>query len=205
MEKPKHSGDTSRLYSPYLCPCPEIVQSGVPQCSCQDDTGISPLLRIRWKRLVIDEGHVASSKTDLTFMCGIISAERRWLVTGTPTTNLLGLELGRTSEMHQAIEPSLQNVIHDLKAAAATDDDTSVADAHCWSKFYREDLNKLSTMLRVFLGIPGFKQIEEFRAQVIEPLLYSDGPSLGAVQVLTQVMESVMIRHRFVRVYIIGS
>lgn len=50
----------------------------------------SPLLRTRWLRLVVDEGHElannGSNSNELTYFINQIAAERRWVISGTPTT-----------------------------------------------------------------------------------------------------------------------
>lgn len=52
------------------------------------------LMSIYWKRLIIDEGHLMSLKnSNLSVLCSSISAERRWAVTGTPTSGLTNLHM----------------------------------------------------------------------------------------------------------------
>ena len=45
----------------------------------------STLLNIRWKRVVIDEGHqIRNPKTQAAVAVSAVTAERRWVLTGTP-------------------------------------------------------------------------------------------------------------------------
>ena len=49
----------------------------------------SPLLQIRWLRIVVDEGHelgATESPTAATLFISEIAAERRWVMSGTPTS-----------------------------------------------------------------------------------------------------------------------
>ncbi|KAJ2356850.1 hypothetical protein GGF43_001816 [Coemansia sp. RSA 2618] len=75
----------------HACHC---YSRGYEQCICyqrQEDAAYrSPLLRVHWKRLIVDEGHIMSSrKTARALMAAYLIAERRWICTGTPTHNLV--------------------------------------------------------------------------------------------------------------------
>ena len=56
----------------------------------------SPLREIHWLRLIVDEGHsfVTSGRSSRTTQClREMLVERRWIVSGTPTDGLLGVDL----------------------------------------------------------------------------------------------------------------
>ncbi|KAG6864745.1 hypothetical protein C0991_007420 [Blastosporella zonata] len=209
-----------KLHSWKVCQCPCIPGSRIPDCKCKIP-GISPLLQIRWKRLVIDEGHVSASlSTVLTPFTKMLSVERRWIVTGTPTRNLLGLSLGerKNRQAHRQVEESEGSYNMDF------DNDNSDSDFHVsdvvpsapssrpqtpsltkighrpprvWTKHDREDLGKLGKMISHFIAVPQFTASPKLvTTHVIEPLLDPQGPRPGAIQVLNQVMEMIMIRHR---------
>lgn len=78
------------LYTRHVCQCPKAPLSSVrvPECTCNEDfKNVSPLLQIRWKRLVIDEGHITgTTSTNLMAFIRMMSIERKWIVTGTPTS-----------------------------------------------------------------------------------------------------------------------
>lgn len=53
------------------------------------DDNSSPLLQIRWFRIVVDEGHELGQNeagNDITSFINLLAAERRWVMSGTPTT-----------------------------------------------------------------------------------------------------------------------
>ncbi|KAJ8517456.1 hypothetical protein ON010_g18317 [Phytophthora cinnamomi] len=52
---------------------------------------VSSLLTVRWVRVIVDEGHELGGQTPtrLMEMARILSGERRWVMTGTPTPNTL--------------------------------------------------------------------------------------------------------------------
>jgi len=181
------------------CQCPDFERIRITNCTCDLEVSNTPLSFVRWKRLVIDEGHVSSSvDSALSTFLNTLSVERRWIVTGTPTTNLLGLGFGQSSEQSD-----------DDESSASTGDstpDTSDTEGtpspeggkpRVWTNDDRRDLAKLSAIISHSLSFPKFKtDFKAFKNLVASPLLEPTGPSPGAIQVFEQVMKMVMIRHR---------
>lgn len=200
--------DVAKLHSWNSCKCSEIRGTRIPDCRClrSASTEVSPLLQIRWKRLAVDEGHVTSAtSTNLAEMSRKLSVERRWIVTGTPTTNLLGLSFGQQAEKadpllevenSETISSSSSTDQVPLRISEASDLDCHIDSIRRWTRHDREDLRKLSTMMTHFLGVPHFTANPKMLNEVIDPLMDHSGPRHGAIQVLTRVMSMIMIRHR---------
>lgn len=160
---------------------------------------------------MVDEGHVhGTDKTNISKVASLLSVERRWLVTGTPTTNLLGINL-RSSEVDAELqypenkyEEDFLPAWNDLDPGSGSVSQSGVSIANeevspprTWTKYDREDLRRLGTMMITFLQIPRFAtESRLFSSHVVQSLFGSSGPQPGAIQVLTQVMNSIMIRHQ---------
>ncbi|KAH8099601.1 SNF2 family N-terminal domain-containing protein [Cristinia sonorae] len=198
-----------------VCRCPHVsTHIRVPLCVCDWKSAVSPFLSIRWKRIVVDEGHKAHNRTsNLTTFARRLSVERRWIVTGTPTTHLMGLQFGQNgekdnSELSQLVDASTDL---DLKPSNLTvipgeEQHCEVLKGRIWSHDGdREDLNKLYRMIGHFLMIKPFAVTTEsvensriFSTHVMDALI--PGPRMlprpGSIRMLQQIMEMVMIRHR---------
>ncbi|KAM3419046.1 hypothetical protein BST61_g5001 [Cercospora zeina] len=80
------------------CNCTYIGSSRTRDCHClsQDDLYSSPLKGVHFKRLIVDEGHFFSSGgTTSTILVAnkLVRADHRWVVSGTPAKELLGVEI----------------------------------------------------------------------------------------------------------------
>ncbi|KAL0571366.1 hypothetical protein V5O48_010604, partial [Marasmius crinis-equi] len=205
-------GDTKsnvRL-DPYRpCRCAEFPDLRIPHCKCKRPE-ISPLLQVRWKRLVIDEGHVSASlATRLTPFSKVVSVQSRWIVTGTPTTNLLGLSFGNQSVKNDSSPNAegLEMTSDETFASDTADDDFPMADTssdellyppepRIWTGEDQRDINKLTTMLTHFVGVKFLGDHRLVQDNIRDPLFNTNGPRPGAIKVLTQLMSFTMIRHR---------
>lgn len=67
-------------------------------CRCPPLRTISPLRQIRWKRVIVDEGHTMSADlSNHALLASKLHTDRRWICTGTPTSNLANLVPSATS------------------------------------------------------------------------------------------------------------
>ncbi|KAJ5809596.1 uncharacterized protein N7503_001814 [Penicillium pulvis] len=60
----------------------------------------SPLTELHWLRMIVDEGHNVAgsgSKTNMIHLINQLHFERRWVISGTPSTGLYGVEVSLAS------------------------------------------------------------------------------------------------------------
>ncbi|KAF9246232.1 P-loop containing nucleoside triphosphate hydrolase protein [Melanogaster broomeanus] len=184
---------TENLHRLKPCSCPCFMDSRVPDCRCPGDDEVTPLLQIRWKRLVIDEGHTSGNiAATINYFARILTIERKWIVTGTPTSNILGLSLGRADgDQEEGFVDELATV------SSSTALDSEGSNQRIWGQYDSQNLRKLGTMIGDFLAVPQFHfDPKNFGLHISTPLCDPRGPRPGAIDVLSQVMQMVMVRHR---------
>ena len=166
-------------------------------------------MKIRWKRLVIDEDRLASESeaisTALIISARLLSAERTWFITSTPITNLSGLNLGNEicheDLQLRTIQASRRNTPASNTPASNDVEDDEVIEidergSRRWSKKDHKDLNKLGNLITITMPQFRAKHSQSLIAsRVIRPLLDVGGPKPGSIQVLVQFMETIMIQH----------
>lgn len=85
------------------CQCTYKGATRTRDCICFNKDAVykSPLMSVRWKRLIVDEGHSmasssssAGAKSNGVCVAEKLPVERRWIVTGTPTSELRGVVTG---------------------------------------------------------------------------------------------------------------
>ncbi|OCL06148.1 hypothetical protein AOQ84DRAFT_390389 [Glonium stellatum] len=93
------------------CNCPYIGATRVRDCSCleEDEVYHSPLRDLHWLRIIIDEGHnFSSSNANAVLVAKQLRAERRWVVSGTPAKDLVGVEVDlSTADDTEGIDPGV--------------------------------------------------------------------------------------------------
>ncbi|PLB55005.1 SNF2 family helicase [Aspergillus steynii IBT 23096] len=61
----------------------------------------SPLTRVHWLRIIVDEGHNVAGhghRTNMVHMIDKLHVDRRWIVSGTPSSGLYGVEVSLASQ-----------------------------------------------------------------------------------------------------------
>ncbi|KAK6455813.1 DNA-dependent ATPase of the nucleotide excision repair factor 4 complex [Scheffersomyces xylosifermentans] len=138
----------------------------------------NPLNRVYWKRLIIDEGHSMNSKSSKTsILCKTIHAERRWAVTGTPTSGLTSLYM---DEEQNDINVSIRSPKKSKYVVKSSFNE-------------REDLVKLGTIIGNFLKIEPFLSRPKLWSQtIIQPLASN---IYGSDVSLANLLNSIVVRH----------
>ncbi|KAF2847707.1 SNF2 family helicase-like protein [Plenodomus tracheiphilus IPT5] len=113
------------------CSCSYIGATRIRSCTCFNNTNVyeSLLLKLHWLRIIVDEGHsFSSSVSNAVLVAKQIPAERRWVVSGTPARNLVGVEMDALTLDTESDElrPLRASVIEHRKAFIY-DDETSKA------------------------------------------------------------------------------
>ena len=153
-----------------ICRCYNSAEN----CVCQITR--SPLMRIHWKRLIIDEGHILGQGiTRLVSLAGKLRVERRWCVTGTLSNHMMGMELG-------------------MSQTSSTDIDGNITPPEDIPNRKPEqlDLKRLGSILIDFLHVPPLYNIDIWNRYIVKP--YTDNIH-GAMSSLRSIM-TLMIRHR---------
>lgn len=113
-----------------------------------DDKQPSPLTKLHWLRVIVDEGHNVAGhghKTTMTHLLDQISVERRWVVSGTPSSGLYGVEVSLASQETHTTDTDLTEATTAVlrgrkKTGKAVDNEF-------------KDLDKLRLIIVEFLGL----------------------------------------------------
>ncbi|KAF1978088.1 hypothetical protein BU23DRAFT_595896 [Bimuria novae-zelandiae CBS 107.79] len=118
--------------APRSCNCPYIGASNIPDCTCKGQVYESPLRKLHWLRVIIDEGHhFSSSVSNAVLVSKQLEVERRWIVSGTPAKDLVGAEVDLTSIEEESNDAKLTRelAIEQRKAFTLDDENTKAAKA----------------------------------------------------------------------------
>lgn len=191
---------------PLVCTCPYVGATRTRDCTCFNPSAVykSPLSSIRFKRLIMDEGHFLGSgnKTKGATVTERLSVERRWIVSGTPSNNLLGATAGMTVEEDET-EEEVQ-----LRAERLLEERKSFQESEL------KDLEKLGNMVKDFLRLEPWALQDERKDQVrfhpLGRLTAADSEQaswdsyitkgflkhrVGSQQCVQNILERLVIRH----------
>ncbi|KAJ2804944.1 hypothetical protein H4S07_004126, partial [Coemansia furcata] len=192
----------------HSCRC---YSKGFEQCMCnrrRDAAAYrSPLLRVHWKRLIVDEGHIMSSRnTARSLIAAYLIAERRWVCTGTPTHNLVhatsaistdSQPLSITTEDESNSNGSSVESPKQLPASNSPSTSSRSATTRTYRMNVREsssDFLQMGVLLSKFLRMDPFAQsTSAWTGIMVLPYKRREPAALARLQAL---MQNVMVRNR---------
>lgn len=154
-----------------------ITQSLISRYYSEPESSGYILDLIYWKRLIIDEGHSVNSRNSRnSIICKNLYSERRWAVTGTPTSGLTNLHMDEQ------------------------DDDSDVSKSHKKSQYVikskfneKDDLAKLGVIIGDFLKIEPFGSCPKLWSSAIMKPFMSD--KFSSAMSLLNLLNEIMVRH----------
>lgn len=140
----------------------------------------SPLARIQFKRVIVDEGHrlgssTQASKSDLHLIIDLLQVSSRWIVTGTPSKGLIGVE-----------------------------DATETVSRADYGVLEREDLRRIGSIAGLYLHVQPWAnddvrkgdRLTNWMAYVVPPRASKPGESrLSRAHCLRETLAAVVVRH----------
>ena len=205
-----------------VCRCPYIGSTRERDCTCfrDEDAYRSPLKDLHFKRLITDEGHFfgsasSSSKTEAVTVVEFLPLSSRWIVSGTPTTGLYGMEVVLSSEgssmsntpVQADVDESTQLIrgifdakLLELRDSSDTAFETSSEQEMAFYKQERKDLEKLGNIATVYLKARPWANTAESNdlaswSQHVMQRRHGS-KSHGNMECLKSTLEGMIIRHR---------
>ncbi|KAL4932744.1 DEAD/DEAH box helicase [Aspergillus undulatus] len=155
--------------------------------------GASPLTKLHWLRIIVDEGHNVAGhgqKTNMMHLLDQIHVERRWVVSGTPSSGLYGVEVSLAS---QETHPDDTDLTEATSAVLRGRKKTGKAVDH-----ELKDLDKLQRIVVNFLDLKPWSNPKDDDpanwTTYIKPL-GPDGKRRKALS-LRATLQSLVVRHR---------
>ncbi|KAL7275561.1 hypothetical protein RUND412_001487 [Rhizina undulata] len=174
---------------PLQCSCPYIGASRTRDCNCfrKDAVYRSPLRFIQWKRLIVDEGHSMASMSVKS--CGVCVAEklpveRRWIVSGTPSSGLLGVMVGMMGESNTDLKERREKALAERKESRTVEN---------------QDLDRLGRIVRDFLKLQPWATTEDRGESASWNAYITKGfvdRRPGSTTCVRNILQRLMVRHR---------
>lgn len=125
----------------------------------------SPLTEVHWLRVIVDEGHNVAGhgqRTNMVHMLKFMHFERRWVISGTPSDNLIGLEVSLASQEANASDTESPEEV----AAAVLEGRKKTGNA---GEREMKDLDRLRRMVIEFLQLQPWSNCQADWTKYIKP------------------------------------
>jgi len=153
-----------------VCQCAYIGSTRIRDCTClrTDDLYNSPLKSLHFLRLIIDEGHFFSNaaNTAAAVAANLVTADHRWVVSGTPAKDLLGVEVDMSTAANLWHTPdtkaSRENVLKQRREFSKPEDITGA-------------IKSIGSLASTFLKIRPWAGSDEAKAEWEEYIYRHEG------------------------------
>ena len=183
-----HEGTTNRRKHTSTCKCPYDDHCN----SSFTNPYYSPFRDLHFLRLIVDEGHnfvSSGSKGNAVHVLKSLHVDRRWIVSGTPSNGLLGVEVGMAA--NETSENSCSTDPKEKKTALNARREEVVLSQE------RKDLEKLGRIVVDFLALQPWvnQKVGDDPASWQKYILPSKNGQRKAKS-LRSTLESLVVRHR---------
>ena len=154
-----------------------------------DSTYESPLKKVHFLRIIVDEGHdfgSASAGTNATFALQKLHVDRRWIISGTPTTGLLGVEVGLAAE-------ETAEGINRTASACLVKHRTGVTQERVQES---KDLERLGRIVKDFFRLRPWANSKGDDAASWQDYVVPNKDGSRKLRSLRSILESLVVRHR---------
>lgn len=163
------------------------------ECICYGlGMNFSPLTSLHFLRIIVDEGHgfVGSGRNgnSATLALGKVRVERRWIVSGTPTAGLLGIELDTAAREVSNQEGSDEWTSHEATLNAVRYQTALLREV--------EDLKQLGRIVVKFFGLKPWANSKGEDPASWEKYIVPSSLSGRKPRCLRSILESLVVRHR---------
>ncbi|KAI9820699.1 MAG: hypothetical protein M1827_005068 [Pycnora praestabilis] len=186
------------------CNCSYIGDTRERDCQCfrPDQVYNSSLRQLHWLRIIVDEGHsFASSGTKAIAVVDKVAVDRRWIVSGTPSKGLMGVEVELAVNEHsfqEGIDVSEQDESQKIESRKFALESRKAQDA--WIQ-ERADVEKLGHIAIAYLKMrPWANTGHEDPAPSWTKHIYMSTSQKGSFggysRCLRSTLESMVVKHR---------
>ncbi|MCJ1284358.1 hypothetical protein MMC26_003689 [Xylographa opegraphella] len=186
-ESSSHEATMKAMRNQVSCRCPSEIR----ECSHPLMQYHSPLKDLHFLRLIVDEGHTFAStgaSNNVGKVLNELHVERKWIVSGTPTSGLMGVEVDMAAM--EMLEGALStNAEANQEALEARRKEIAIVQE-------RKDIEKLGNLVVKFLQVKPWANSKQNDSASWFRYVMTSKTGARNITSLKRTLESLVIRHR---------
>ncbi|MCJ1294392.1 hypothetical protein MMC34_005950 [Xylographa carneopallida] len=186
-ESSSHDATMKAMKKQVSCRC----RSRSCQCSSYPLQYHSPLKDLHFLRLIVDEGHAFAStgaSTNAGKVLNDLHVERKWIISGTPTSGLMGVEVDMAA-MEMLESASSTHAEANQEALAARRKEIAITQE-------RKDIEKLGNLVVNFLQLKPWANSKQDDSASWYKYVMTSRTGTRNITSLKGTLESLVVRHR---------